>query len=45
VAGESHTTYEFLLPGGPRYAIRGTTLYEWIGQLINEDPAWRDLLE
>ena len=45
VKGMTHTTYEFLLPGGPHRAIRGTTLYDWIGQLVNEDPAWRDLLE
>ena len=45
VEGNSHTTYQFLLPGGPNYEIRGTSLYEWIGQLVNEDPAWSDLLE
>jgi hypothetical protein len=45
VQGMTHTTYEFLLPGGPHRAIRGTTLYDWIGQLVNDDPAWRDLLE
>jgi len=45
VARNTHTTYEFLLPGGPKYSIRGTTLYQWIGQLVDEDPAWKDLLE
>ena len=45
IKGATHTTYEFLLPGGPHRAIRGTSLYEWIGQLVNDDPAWDDLLE
>jgi len=45
VQGNTHTTYEFLLPGGPKRAIRGTSLYQWIGQLVNDDPAWEDLLE
>ena len=45
IQGDTHTTYEFLLPEGADYEIHGTSLYEWIGQLVNEDPAWSDLLE
>ncbi len=45
VQGDTYTTYEFLLPGGPHRAILGTTLYDCIGQLVNDVPAWADLLE
>jgi len=44
IKGATHTTYGFV-PPGPNRPIHGTTLFEWIGQLVNEDPAWRDLLE
>jgi hypothetical protein len=45
IQGDTHTCYEFMLPGGPLYSVRGTSLYEWIGQLVNDDPAWGDVLE
>lgn len=41
----THTTYEILLPQGPNYEINGTSMFEWIGHLVNDDPSWQDLLE
>jgi len=43
VKGNCHTS--LFLPGGPEYEVQGVSYYEWIGQLVNEDPAWRDYLE
>ena len=45
IKGDSHSSYEFLLPEGPYYSIRGTTMYEWIDQLVNGYPSWTDMLE
>jgi hypothetical protein len=45
VAGNTHTCYDFLLPGGPNREIDGVSLYEWIGQLVNDDPMWSDHME
>ncbi len=45
IRGASHTTYEFILDEGPYRAIGGLSFYEWIGQLVNDEPAWADLLE
>ncbi|MBZ0273981.1 pectinacetylesterase family protein [bacterium] len=41
----THTTYQFLLPGGPNYAVGNTSIYDWIEMLVNDDPAWNDVLE
>ncbi|MCL4235925.1 MAG: hypothetical protein KJ042_15550, partial [Deltaproteobacteria bacterium] len=40
IAGDSHTCYELLLPGGANYAVDGVSLYQWIDRLVNDDPAW-----
>lgn len=45
VTGNSHTSYEFLFPQGPEYQINGVSMYDWIDMLVNDDPAWPDLLE
>lgn len=41
VEGRSHTTYEV----GLTYEVEGTSIYEWIGQMINEDDSWSDKME
>ena len=45
IQGRSHTAYEFLLREGASYSVDGTSLYDWIGQLVYDDPAWSDKLE
>ncbi|MDP8225587.1 MAG: pectin acetylesterase-family hydrolase [Candidatus Lernaella stagnicola] len=45
IEGRTHTSYEFILPPGPRVEVEDTSLFEWIGQLVNDDPAWVDRLE
>lgn len=45
IEGDTHTSYEFMLPGGPRYKIDGISFFDWIGQLVNDDSHWPDLLE
>ncbi|MDP8254721.1 MAG: hypothetical protein P9M14_03145, partial [Candidatus Alcyoniella australis] len=45
IDGNSHTTYDFLLPGGAGYQIEGISIFQWIGMLVNDDPSWPDLLE
>ncbi len=56
IAGTTHTSYElewcdhwpghdFFLEEGPDYQIDGTSLFAWLGQIVNEDPLWADLLE
>ncbi|MCZ7587157.1 MAG: hypothetical protein M5R36_29550 [Deltaproteobacteria bacterium] len=52
----THTSYElewcdvfpgkdFFLEPGPDYQLDGTSLFQWIGYLVDGDPRWRDLLE
>jgi hypothetical protein len=45
IRGSTHTCYEFILPGGANYPVDGVSLYEWIGQLVNDSPAWRSHIE
>lgn len=45
IKGGSHTCYAPLLRGGPKYEVNGLSLYEWIDRLVNDDPAWDDVLE
>ena len=45
VLGQTHTSYEFIFPGGPHYEVDGISMYAWIDGLVNDDPAWPDLLE
>ena len=39
IKGNSHCVEDF------EHEIKGTSLNEWIGQLITDDPGWKDLLE
>jgi hypothetical protein len=52
IQGESHTTlpstlYPMLFPyeEGLNHTINGISIYEWIGQLINDESTFTDLLE
>ncbi len=43
IKGRVHTSS--LLGLGPNYSVDGTSLYDWVGMLVSEDPAWDDLLQ
>lgn len=45
IDGYTHTTYEFILPEGPRYQVDGVSLFEWIDMMVNDYPQWNDRLE
>lgn len=43
INGYSHTIY--MSSEGADYQVDGVSVYDWIGLLVNDDPAWDDKLE
>jgi len=43
INGYSHTIT--MSPEGANYEVDGISVYDWVGMLVNEHPAWDDLLE
>ncbi len=48
ISGATHTCYQIPFvgpPAGANYAVDGVSLYEWIDQLVNDEPYWTDHLQ
>ncbi len=49
----THSIYEldfmpgdgYFLEDGPRTVVNGVMIFDWVGQLVKDDPSWSDILE